>query len=125
MRRCRGFVCPLLALLWMCPASARTDAQEKVPARNVHQSDTSIDFRSGARGHGKIVCVKIVKVMAGPDQSVTVPTLNEWRTAEGQKVLDESRTIRWYPLEGANANLFIVDIELTASVCPITFGDTK
>ena len=45
-------------------------------------------------------------------------------TTEGQKILDETRTISFYPM-GPTASLLVLDIDLLASVCPITFGDTK
>ncbi len=43
--------------------------------------------------------------------------------ADGTKILDEARTIRLYNL--GDTRLFVFDIDLHASVCPITFGDTK
>ena len=52
-----------------------------------------------------------------------VPTDNEWRTADGTKILDEHRTITVRDL--GDARLIVLDIDLHASVCPITFGDTK
>jgi hypothetical protein len=82
-----------------------------------------IDFWAEGKGHGKIVCVKVEK----PKLELThaaVETRNEWRTAEGQKVLDETRTIHYYPF-APGANLLVLDIDLHASVCPITFADTK
>ena len=44
-------------------------------------------------------------------------------TADGKKVLDEARVIHLYDL--GDARLFVFDIDLHASVAPITFGDTK
>jgi len=84
---------------------------------------TGIDFWSEAKGHGKIVCVRI-ETPVSDSQSAHLQTSNEWRTAEGQKILDETRSISLQPL-GKNRVLLILDIALTASVCPITFGDTK
>lgn len=58
----------------------------------------------------------------GPEH-VTVTTKNEWRTADGQKLLDETRIIQLIARDGAW--LFVFDIDLYASACTITFGDTK
>jgi hypothetical protein len=78
-----------------------------------------VDYWSIAPGHGKMVCVK-VQFNSGASP---VDTWNEWRTADDVKVLDEKRTIALDPVEGGY--LFVLDIDLHASVCPITFGDTK
>ena len=84
---------------------------------------TGVDFWSEGKGHGNIVCVRVDSPRVGADHA-SVTTLNEWRTAEGHKVLDEVRTIHFYHL-GKNENLIVLDIDLNASVAPITFGDTK
>ena len=47
----------------------------------------------------------------------------EWRTADGQKILDETRTIHFYDL--GKARLIVMHSDLFASVCTIIFGDTK
>jgi hypothetical protein len=82
-----------------------------------------IDFWAERKGHGRIVCVSVDKPKMDKDHG-SVRTVNEWRSAEGQKVLDEVRTIHFYHL-GLNENLIVLDIDLEASVVPITFGDTK
>jgi hypothetical protein len=81
-----------------------------------------IDFWSEGRGHGKIVCTRVTEtsVQAHAGQ---VSTQNEWRTADDEKVLDETRVIHFYDF--GDTRLFVFDIDLTASVAPITFGDTK
>jgi hypothetical protein len=81
-----------------------------------------VDFWSEHKGAGKIVCTKV----APPQQEGNhgrVTTFNEWRTADGVKVLDEERTIHFYDF-GA-ARLLVLDIDLHASAYPVTFGDTK
>jgi hypothetical protein len=81
-----------------------------------------VDFWSEARGHGRIVCTKVDKpVMKG--NHARIVTHNEWQTAGGTKILDETRAISLFPIGGAR--LFVFDIDLHARVCPITFGDTK
>jgi len=52
-----------------------------------------------------------------------IATANEWRTADGRKVLDEKRTIHLYDL--GDARLIVLDIDLHASAGTIQFGDTK
>ena len=50
-------------------------------------------------------------------------TRNEWRTADGVKILDETRRISFHNF--GKARLIVLDIDLLASTYPITFGDTK
>jgi hypothetical protein len=81
-----------------------------------------IDFWAEGRGHGVIACTKV----GTPEQKgnrARVVTTNEWRTADGEKVMDETRTIQL--INFGDARLFIVDSDLVASVVPIKFGDTK
>jgi hypothetical protein len=81
-----------------------------------------VDFWSESPGHGTIVCTSIDgKSPAGP--LVWVSFINEWRTPDGIKILDENRRLTVRNL--GDARLIVFDIDLNASVCPITFGDTK
>ncbi len=81
-----------------------------------------VDFWSEAKGHGRIVVTGVGEPKVGKN-SGSVTTKNEWRTADGRKVLDETRTLRLYDF--GKARLLVFDIDLHASVYPITFGDTK
>jgi hypothetical protein len=81
-----------------------------------------VDFWSEGKGRGKIVCTKVGEAKTADGKGWLV-THNEWRTTEGDKVLDETRTIYFYHL--GKAYLLVLDIDLHASVYPITFGDTK
>jgi hypothetical protein len=81
-----------------------------------------IDFWSETAGHGVIRCVA-AKVVESPSGPPALVTWNEWVSADGVKVLDEKRTLRLHALP--QGYLLTVEVELTASVCPITFGDTK
>src|SRR5262249_17813337 len=81
-----------------------------------------VDFWSEAKGHGKIVCTDVGKPAPGKGQA-RISTKNEWRTADGVKIMDETRGITLYDL--GDARLLVVDIDLHARVAPITFGDTK
>jgi hypothetical protein len=81
-----------------------------------------IDFWAEGPNCGRIVCVATSK--GENDQNKAwVTTYNEWQTPDGDKIMEEKRKIRFY--NWTTARLFIVDIELYASVVPITFGDTK
>ena len=72
---------------------------------------------------GKIV----VKTVGEPKQvdpsHALIETKNDWNSPEGVKIMDETRTIHLQTLP--SGRLFVFDIDLHASVCPITFGDTK
>ncbi len=81
-----------------------------------------VDFWSENQGHGKIVCSKVDGVKTAKNHG-QVTLHNEWQTAEGTRVLDETRVIHLYNF--GETNLFIFEIDLSAIVCPITFGDTK
>jgi hypothetical protein len=81
-----------------------------------------VDFWSETPGHGTIVCTRVDTPHQEKDHG-WVATANEWRTADGVKVLDEARTIHLYDL--AEGRLLVLDIDLHASVVPVTFGDTK
>lgn len=81
-----------------------------------------IDFWSEGPDCGRIVCVGTSDFHNEADHA-SVTTHNEWRAADGAKIMDEVRAIRFFNYE--KAYLFIFDIDLCASVVPITFGDTK
>ncbi len=81
-----------------------------------------VDFWSEDGSHGRIVCTHVGE----PKQEANhgeVTTGNEWRTADGRKVLDERRVIHLYNF--GDTRLFVFDIDLHASVVAITFSDTK
>jgi hypothetical protein len=80
-----------------------------------------VDFWSEAPGHGRIVCVGVEAKQE--KNHGWAATRNEWRTADGAKVLDEARTVHVYNL--GDGQLIVLDIDLFASACPVTFGDTK
>jgi hypothetical protein len=106
---------------WFCHGDV---IPEGIPLKNKIKGVDGVDFWSEAKGHGKIVCTKVDEPRILPaGQSGSVRTHNEWRTADGIKILDEERTVRLYDL--GKARLLVLEIDLHASVCPITFGDTK
>jgi hypothetical protein len=95
---------------------------EGMEIKHKHKGIEGIDFWSEGPGCGRIVCVG-TRGFHQEDNHCGVTTHNEWRDADGAKIMDEERTIRFFSYE--KARLFIVDIDLCASVVPITFGDTK
>jgi Family of unknown function (DUF6807) len=81
-----------------------------------------VDFWSEAPGHGVEVVTEMSKPKIDKD-SATIVLKIEWRTSDGQKIIDETRTIHFYNL--GKARLIVVHSDLFASVCTIIFGDTK
>jgi hypothetical protein len=81
-----------------------------------------IDFWAEEAGCGRIVCVR-TSAYHNDKNRASLSTVNEWRDAGGDKIMDEVRKIQFFGYE--TARLLIVDIDLHASVVPITFGDTK
>jgi hypothetical protein len=104
---------------WFCHGDV---IPEGIELKNKIRGVEGVDFWSEAKGHGRIVCTEFSKpVTKGTKGSLT--TKNEWQTADGAKIMDETRTIHFYNF--GKARLLVFDIDLVASVCPITFGDTK
>jgi hypothetical protein len=81
-----------------------------------------VDFWSVNKGIGQMTCTKVGEVTNAPGAS-SVVTQNEWRTADGQKIMDETRTLRL--IDAGKARLIVLETDLHASVCPLVFGDTK
>jgi hypothetical protein len=106
---------------WFCHGDV---IPEGIELKTKIKGVAGVDFWSEAKGHGKIVCTNAggLGPVATKDTDPLV-TKNEWRTAEGMKIMDEERKIMLYDL--GKAYLIVVDIDLHASVCPITFADTK
>src|SRR5262249_48897297 len=75
-------------------------------------------------GAGKIICTEVGEPkIINKGGAVRLPTKNEWRMSDGVKIMDETRILTFHDL--GKARLIIFDIDLIASVCPITFADTK
>jgi hypothetical protein len=106
---------------WFCHGDVIPEGIE-LKVRSADKHVKGVDFWSETPGHGKMVCVEVgePKVEQGIGQ---ITTKNEWRTPDGIKILDETRTISLEDL--GNARLLVLNVDLHASVCPITFGDTK
>lgn len=106
---------------WFChgdviPEGIDLKATEKV------KGVTGVDFWSENKGHGKIVCVKVGEPQSEKGHAWIV-TQNEWQTADGRKILEETRTLHLYATAGGR--VLVVESVLKATECPITFGDTK
>jgi hypothetical protein len=107
---------------WFCHGDVIPEGIElktKSSDKRIH----AVDFWSENKGHGTIVCVKKSVAATAAKGPAEVLTWNEWRTADGMKIIDEERTITFHDLP--EGRLFVFECKLTASVCPITFGDTK
>jgi len=77
-----------------------------------------VDFWSEGKGHGVIACVEV-----GQPHGDRLRTRDEWRTADGRKILDEVRTLSLHDLGGCR--LLVMSTDLTPSAGPVVFGDTK
>jgi Methane oxygenase PmoA len=102
---------------WFCHGDVipeGIDLKKKSSDTRVH----GVDFWAETAGHGRIVCVDV-----GAAKGATIVTRNEWRTPDETNILDETRTLSARAL--SSGTLIVLDIDLHASVCPITFGDTK
>ena len=93
---------------------------EGIESKDKRKGIKGIDF--WAEGHGKLVVTKVGEPRTGKGRA-SISTHNEWRMPDGTKILDEDRNLHFYDF--GKARLIVFDIDLHASVCPITFGDTK
>ena len=101
--------------VWFCHGDV---IPEGVELKHKVKGVAGVDFWSEHAGHGVIRCVEVDK-----SRESAMSTRNEWLTADGTKIMDENRVIRLHDLK--SARLFVIEIDLQASVCPITFADTK
>ena|ERR1017187_2008429 len=103
---------------WFCHGDVMPEGINfKSPIKNVQ----GVDFWSEAKGHGKIVCEKVIGIEK--KDHVGIQSLNEWHTADGTRIMDEGRTIILYDF--GKSRLIVVKIEMLARVCDLTFNDTK
>jgi hypothetical protein len=104
---------------WFCHGDV---IPEGVPLKQKVRGVEGVDFWSEAPGHGRIVCTHVGSAEQKNNHG-WIETVNEWQTADGTKILDETRKIHLYDF--GEAQLFVLDIDLHASVVPIIFADTK
>jgi hypothetical protein len=105
--------------VWFCHGDVIPEGLE---VKDKIKGVAGVDFWSETKGHGRIVCTSVERPTVTANRAM-VTTRNEWRTADGIKIMDETRTIHLHVL--GDAKLLVFDLDLHASVCPITFGDTK
>jgi hypothetical protein len=104
--------------MWFCHGDV---IPEGVPLKHREHGVEGVDFWSETPVSGRIVCTRVTPDSAGGHPGII--THNDWQTAEGSKVLDETRAIHLYLF--GDTRLFVFDIDLHASVVPLRFGDTK
>jgi hypothetical protein len=88
-----------------------------------HGSVAGVDFWSEGSKTGRIRQTKVVATESGPVFG-KIETRNEWITPEGKKVLDDFRTLTFFPLERGESFIDL-NIVLTAADGDVVFGDTK
>lgn len=105
--------------LWFCHGDV---IPEGISLTRKIKGIEGVDFWSETPGHGTIVCKKVGQPRVQGNEA-SIETFNEWLTVDGVKILEEKRTIRLVAMP--DSSLLILDSDLHATVCPITFGDTK
>jgi Methane oxygenase PmoA len=95
---------------------------EGVTLKTRRKGVEGVDFWSEEPGHGTITCTSIGKPQLNGKHAWIV-TKNEWKSADGDHILDESRTLHLHAVE--HGRLLVVESDLVASAVPLTFGDTK
>ncbi len=101
---------------WFCHGDVIPEGVTVVPSADKHVK--GVDTWSEGKGHGRIVC-NSAEIANGS----SLRTKNAWQDSAGTKFLDETRTISLH--SAGEGRLIILDMDLEASVCPLTFGDTK
>jgi hypothetical protein len=113
--------------VWFCHGDVIPEGIE-LKIKSANKGDQGVDFWSEAKDkdgprHGKIKVVKVGKPTQHAKDHASIETQNEWFTPDGVKIMEEVRVIHF--TDTKEGRLFAFDITLKASVCPITFGDTK
>jgi hypothetical protein len=106
---------------WFCHGDVIPEGLE-LKIRSADKNVKGVDFWSEGKGHGIIACVHVDDPKSDTNMAGVV-TKNEWRAPDGTKILDEERGIAVQDL--GDSRLIDIRITLDATVCPITFGDTK
>lgn len=105
---------------WFCHGDV---IPEGITLKDTIKGVDGVDFWSIRPGSGRIVCTKVDEPKIGRGGHGHIKTHNEWRLADGTKIMDETRVLHFHNF--GKARLIVLDIDLVASVVPITFGDTK
>lgn len=88
-----------------------------------HGDVNGVDLWSESKGHGKIVHKRFNHKIHGPVY-VELNEENTWMSSEGERLLDDIRTIRIWASESGEW-LIDFDIYFIASYGDVIFGDTK
>jgi hypothetical protein len=104
--------------MWFCHGDVIPEGIEVKKKKGI----AGVDFWSEEEGHGKILCTEVGTPKVEKNHGWVV-TKNDWLTSDGSKMMEEKRTIHLYDF--GEAYLYVFDIDLHASVCPIIFADTK
>src|SRR5476649_731510 len=78
---------------WFCHGDVIPEGME---LKSKIKGVAGVDFWSEAKGHGEIYCTSLSGLSL--KDTAVLTTQNEWRTAEGEKIMDETRVIRLYDL---------------------------
>jgi len=114
--------------VWFCHGDVIPEGIE-LKIKTSDKGGKGVDFwseakdKDGTKRHGQIKCVKIGEPKTISKSHISVETQDEWLTPDGVKILDEVRTLHFF--DRPEGRLFAFDIVLKATVCPISFGDTK
>jgi hypothetical protein len=108
--------------VWFCHGDVIPDGIE-LKTKSSDKHVRGVDCWSEHKGHGIIQCVEVGEPKIISKTHVQLPTRNEWLSPDGDKILDESRTLHVLKLD--SGYLVVFEIELHAKYCGITFGDTK
>jgi hypothetical protein len=114
--------------VWFCHGDVIPEGIE-LKTKTTEKTGRGVDFwseskdKDGKSRHGTIVCVSVEEPKQPAKDHVAVKTKNQWKTPDGVVILEEERTIHFRDLPAGR--LFTFECVLNATVCPITFGDTK
>lgn len=105
---------------WFCHGDVVAEGLKlKTPRKGVVGTDFWAD---GLSGCGTIACKKVEIKKQDKNHIIVVATI-EWLSADGDKIVDETRTIHIHKLEGAW--LIVSESDLFASTYNLVFDDTK
>jgi hypothetical protein len=108
--------------VWFCHGDVIPEG-DVLKVRSADKRVHGVDFWAEGGNHGRIVCVEVGEPKNLSASHAVIPTRNEWRAADGLKLLAESRTIHLVSLPAGR--LIVLEIDLHAKDYPVTFGDTK
>lgn len=114
--------------VWFCHGDVIPEGIE-LKTKSANKADKGVDFWSEAKDkdgkprHGTIKVTKVGKPVQHAKNHASIETSNDWITPDGVKIMEEVRTVHF--MDTKEGRTFGFEITLKASVCPITFGDTK